>query len=82
MIEFDLDIPSLTKERIQMSDAFISVKELSSSSMIDELIMIEILLLLINSFDRKANIFREITEKLMGVYMNSLCLFLSINTKE
>ena len=52
IIEFDLDIPSLTSEGIQMSKAFGEVRELVCSSMIDELLMIEMLILLIDSFDR------------------------------
>ena len=53
MIEFELDIPSLTLDEIQMgSCAFENVDELNSSSMIDWLIMIEMLIVLIGSFDR------------------------------
>ncbi len=53
MIEFELDIPSLTLDEIQMdSCAFENVDELDSSSMIDWLIMIEMLIVLIGSFDR------------------------------
>ena len=45
--EFELDIPSLTDEGIQIRyDAFIKVRELTCSSMIDGLIMIEMLILL------------------------------------
>ena len=51
MIVSEIDIPSLTDEGIQLNSAFNSVKELNSSSMIDELIMIEMLILLIDSFD-------------------------------
>ena len=54
MIEFELDIPSLTLDEIQMdSCAFENVDELDSSSMIDWLIMIEMLIVLIGSFDRR-----------------------------
>ena len=53
MIEFELDIPSLTLDEIQMdSCAFENVDELDSSSMIDWLLMIEMLIVLIGSFDR------------------------------
>ena len=52
MIVSELDIPSLTEDGIKMTDdAFSKVKELNSSSMIDWLIMIEMLILLIDSFD-------------------------------
>ena len=53
IIEFDLDIPSLTEEGIQLNPlSFGEVRELVCSSMIDELLMIEMLILLIDSFDR------------------------------
>ena len=48
MIEFELDIPSLSEEGIEMEyrdKPFEGVRELHSSSMIDWLIMIEIVLL-------------------------------------
>ena len=58
IIEYDLDIPSLTQKRIHMRWNSVqrlgkdyNVRELHSSSMIDWLIMIEMLILLINSFD-------------------------------
>ena len=51
MIVSEIDIPSLTDEGIQLNNTFINVKELNSSSMIDELIMIEMLILLIDSFE-------------------------------
>ena len=58
MIEFELDIPSLTDDGIQMNgDSFIGVKELHSSSMIDRLIMNEMLILLIDSFGSKMSIY-------------------------
>ena len=54
MTEFELDIPSLTEDGIQITcEAFRRVKELNTSSMIDELIMIEMLILLIDSFNRR-----------------------------
>ncbi len=54
MIEFDLDIPSLTEDGIYMDNhTFENVKELTGSSMIDKLIMIEMLTLLIDSFERR-----------------------------
>ena len=48
MTEFELDIPSLTQDGIQINgdDTFCEVKELLCSSMIDGLIMIEMLILL------------------------------------
>ena len=53
IIEFDLDIPSLTEEGIQLNPlSFGEVRELVCSGMIDELLMIEMLILLIDSFDR------------------------------
>ncbi len=51
MIDFELDIPSLSSEGIQLSSAFWDVKELHSSSMLAFLLMIEMPILLINSFD-------------------------------
>ena len=48
--EFELDIPSLTDEGIQISYAFHGMKEFICSSMIDGLIMIEMLTLLVDSF--------------------------------
>ncbi len=56
MIEFDLDIPSLSEEGIELKEGFNKpfdrVRELSSRSMIDWLLMIEMLIVLIISFDR------------------------------
>ena len=53
MIVYELDISALTKEGIQMDEyAFENVDELDSSSIIDWLIMIEMLIVLIGSFDR------------------------------
>ena len=54
MTEFELDIPSLTEDGIQITrEAVRRVKELNTSSMIDELIMIDMLILLIDSFNRR-----------------------------
>ena len=48
---YELDIPSLTEDGIQLvPSAFIKVRELTCSSMIDGLIMIEMLTLLVDSF--------------------------------
>ena len=45
--EFELDIPSLTDEGIQIRyDAFIKVRELTCSSMIDGVLITEMLTLL------------------------------------
>ena len=46
MIEFELDIPLLTEDGIMMDYSFSEVRELVCSSMIDELILIEMLILL------------------------------------
>ena len=64
MIEFELDIPSLTDEGIQLKRygeriPYMHVRVLHSSSMIDYLLMIEILILLINSFDGIVNIYES-----------------------
>ena len=54
MIEFELDIPLLTQDGIQLSSVFMNVIELNSSSMIDELII-----LLIDSFGRGVAIYER-----------------------
>ena len=63
MIEFELDIPSLSKEGIEMEyykdKLFEGVRELHSSSMIDWLIMNEMLILLIDSFNRRICTFKR-----------------------
>ena len=59
MIEFELDNPLLTQDGIQLSSVFMNVIELNSSSMIDELIMIEMLILLIDSFGRGVAIYER-----------------------
>ena len=59
MIEFELDIPLLTEDGIQMEYSFSREKELDSSSMIDELILIEMLILLINSYDKRVKNYRR-----------------------
>ena len=80
MLEFDfeLDIPLLTDEGIQMKGRFIfeEVKELHSSSMIDELLLIEMLILLIDSFNRRVFIFRTIViSKVIILYPTELIVF-------
>ena len=81
MIEFELDIPLLTEDGIQLRKEYIipfnNVKKLSSSSTIDLLIMIEMLILLINSFDKIVNIFRAVVDNkvIVSCSMDSLCLF-------
>ena len=77
MIESELDIPSLTDDGIQMNgDSFIGVKELNSSSMIDELLLIEMLILLIDSFNRRVFIFRTIViSKVIILYPTELIVF-------
>ena len=64
IIEYDLDIPLLTQNRIYMRWTSVqrlgkdyNVRELYSSSTIDWLIMIEMLILLIDSFDRGVSIY-------------------------
>jgi len=78
MIEFELDIPLLTEDGIRIcKNTFNNVKKLSSSSTIDLLIMIEMLILLINSFDKIVNIFRAVVDNkvIVSCSMDSLCLF-------
>ena len=81
MVAFDIDIMLLTEEGIQLRKEYIipfnNVKKLSSSSTIDLLIMIEMLILLINSFDKIAKIFRAIIDNkvIISCSMDSLCLF-------
>ena len=54
LLVFELDIPSLTQQAIQMRYySFEEVKELISSSMINCLILIEMLILLIDAFDEE-----------------------------
>ena len=56
MIEFELDISSLSEEGIEMEyrdKPFEEVRELHSSSMIDWLLLIEMPIHLIDSFDRR-----------------------------
>ena len=80
MIESELDIPSLTSKGIQMNDAFCQVKELFSSSMIDELTMTEMLILWIDLFDRRANIYRVYSILTNGnEYANELIVFVLIS---
>ena len=67
IIEFDLDIPSLTEEGIHMGSAFGEVRELVCSSMIDELLIIEMLILLSTTLLR---IF------VMFLLLNTYCLFI------
>ena len=63
MIEFELDIPSLSEEGIEMKyygdKPFEGVRELHSSSMIDWLLMNEMLILLIDSFNRRVCTFKR-----------------------
>ena len=55
MIVFDLDIQALTEEGIQIMDteSFSNVRILKSRSMIDGLMMIEMLMLLKTTFDSR-----------------------------
>ena len=61
MIIFEVDISLLTSEGIQMKGSFREVKDLNSSSMNDKLLMIEMLILLINSFNNGAGILDRMT---------------------
>ncbi len=78
MIVYELDISALTKEGIQMDEyAFENVDELDSSSIIDWLIMIEMLILLVNSFDRIANVLKNSDIKVIVWYvLYWLCLLI------
>ncbi len=71
MIEYKLDIPSLTEDGIQMEDSFYDVKELNSSSMIDLSIIIKMLILLIDSFDRRVALY----QRSIALYTNKLIVF-------
>ena len=71
MIEYKLDIPSLTEDGIQMEDSFYDVKELNSSSMIDLSIIIKMLILLIYSFDRRVALY----QRSIALYTNKLIVF-------
>ena len=70
-IKFELDIPSLTEHGIQMDDLpFWYVKELNSSSMIDLSIIIKMLILLIDSYDRIETAARLSSELSLFVHDN------------
>ena len=62
MIEFELDIPTLTQYGICMDfRGFSEVKEINSRSMIDELLMIEMLILLNDTFNKGAEVVVQLT---------------------
>ena len=66
MLEYELDIPSLTDEGIQLNESFINVIELNSLSIFDKLIMIKMLILLQNTYDRtrdKGQVIREVKNR-------------------
>ncbi len=66
MLEYELDIPSLTDEGIQLNESFINVIELNSLSKFDKLIMIKMLILLQNTYDRtrdKGQVIREVKNR-------------------
>ena len=65
---FELAIPSLRLEGISMRGFFDEVKELESSSMIEWLIMNEILTVLINSFNRRVGFY----QRKIGLYKNRI----------
>ena len=77
MIESELDIPSLTDDGIQMGENALGlVNELTSSSMIEYMIMNEMLILLIDSFNRRVFIFRTIViSKVIILYPTELIVF-------
>ena len=58
MIVFELDIPSLSEEGIEMRyEGFQNVNVLTSASMIGLLLMIEMLIVLIDSFESGVSIY-------------------------
>ena len=66
MLEYEIDIPSLTDEGIQLNESFINVIELNSLSKFDKLIMIKMLILLQNTYDRtrdKGQVIREVKNR-------------------
>ena len=66
IFEYELDIPSLTDEGIQLNESFINVIELNSLSIFDKLIMIKMLILLQNTYDRtrdKGQVIREVKNR-------------------
>ena len=72
MFEFELDIPSLTEDSLQVNNSFCEVRELYSSSTTDWLLMIEMLILLIDSFDRKAGVIKATVHTIDGECTNEL----------
>ena len=81
MIVFDLDIQALTEEGIQIMDteSFSNVRILKSRSMIDELMMIEMLMLLKTTFGSRVIVTEVIVHKQLevNILMNSFCLFIT-----
>ena len=77
MIEFELDIPSLANKRIIMYySAFVHVKELDSSSMIDWLIIIKMLMLLRTTFDTRAVVTKvRIRKQSVSDHIDEVVLF-------
>ena len=68
MIVFDVDIPSLTEDGIQMAyEAFENVNVLTSSSMIGWLLMIKMLIFLINSLEAEFGGYRRLKKQLLMV---------------
>ena len=77
MIEFELDMQALKEHGIKMDYyAFEDVKELVCSSMIACFLMIEMLTLLINTFDRRVPVSRIRTRNNI-LLMNSHSLSLT-----
>ena len=74
MIEFELDIPSLTTEGIQMNKSFEKIKDINYSSMLARLILIEMPTLFIISFDEIIVYFREV-KQYSGFFVLMLFLF-------
>ena len=62
MIEFELDIPSLTEHGIQMRRIeFENVRRLKILSTIDDNVMIKMLLLYVNLYDRRIDTYDTAT---------------------
>ena len=73
MIKYELDIPLLTEQGILIKGgAFSRVKIMHSSSMIDWLIRIKMLILLIDLFDRRVPSY----ERIGGLYKSQIPLVL------
>ena len=74
IMEFELDIPSLTEHGIQMNKSFEKIKDINYSSMLARLILIEMPTLFIISFDEIIVYFREV-KQYSGFFVLMLFLF-------